>query len=221
MGRAAAYTDGPMRFRAPAVGLLLLILAVPAHALVSVWERVPAGLPTDSLGVALQRLESANPRAVSAGAAYALGQFRFARGEYRRAAEAFGRAAARLQGYDRAEARYRQGLAWLGANEGGRARAAFEEVSSMSEPLRPLAQLGLARALAITGEAALEFATLERLLQAPAGEAEPAVLERYAMLCERAHRVAEAVAARDRLERRWPRSLEAARLRSERERDRP
>jgi len=210
-----------MRSLALTVGLLLLVLARPAHALVSVWDRVPAGVAADSLGPVLQRLESANPRAVSAGAAYALGQFRFARGEYRPAAEAFGRAAARLQGYDRAEARYRQGLAWLGANEGGRARAAFEDVSSTSDPLRPLAQLGLARALALTGEAALEFETLQRLLQAPAGEAEPAALERYAVLCDRAHRVADAVAARDRLERRWPRSLEAARLRSEREGARP
>ncbi len=205
-----------MRLPALALGALLLVLAAPAHALVSVWDRLPAGLPADSLGPALQRLERANPRAVSAGAAYTLGQFRYARGEYRLAAEAFGRAAARLQAYDRAEARYRQGLAWLGVNDGGRARAAFEEVSSLSAPLRPLAQWGLARALALTGEPVLELATLERLLQSTAGEAEPAALERYARLCERAHRVADAVAARDRLTRRWPRSLEAARLRSER-----
>ncbi len=210
-----------MRPRALAIGLLLLALAGPGHALVSVWDRLPAGLSPDSLAKPLQQLESANPRAVSAGAAYALGQYRYARGEYRWAAEAFGRAAARLQGYDRAEARYRQGLAWLGASEGGRARAAFEEVSSLSDPLRPLAQLGLARALALTGESELELETLQRLIQSPAGEAEPAALERYAVLCDRAHRVAEALSARDRLERRWPRSLEAARLRSMRNGEQP
>ena len=133
----------------------LALTAAPAHALVRVWDRVPADLPADSLGAALQRLERSDPRDVSAGAAFALGQFRYARGEYRLAAEAFGRAAARLQGYDRADARYRQGLAWLGHAEGGRARAAFEEAASMSDPLKPFAQLGLARALALLGAAGL------------------------------------------------------------------
>jgi Tfp pilus assembly protein PilF len=160
----------------------------------------------------LRRLETGGPRSTSAAAAFTLGQFHHARGEYRAAAEAFGRAAARLQGYDRAEARYRAGLAWLGAEDGGRARAAFEEVSTLSQPLRPLAQLGLAQSLALTGEGAREMDVLKRLLEGPAGEAEPAALERYAVLCDRAHRVADAVAARDRLQRRWPRSLEAARM---------
>ena len=192
--------------------MTLALAASPAHALVQVWERLPAGLPADSLGAALQRLERSDPREVSAGAAFALGQFRYARGEYRLAAEAFGRAAARLQGYDRADARYRQGLAWLGHAEGGRARAAFEEAASMSDPLKPFAQLGLARALALLGEPDLELATLRQLLQTPGGEAEPAALERYVHACERAHHASEADAARARLLRDWPHSPEAARL---------
>jgi tetratricopeptide (TPR) repeat protein len=190
----------------------LCAFAAPASALESVWARLPAGLPADSLRPVLLRIEAAGPKSTAAGAAYALGQFHHARGEYRLAADAFGRAAARLADYDRAEARYRQGLSWLGAVDGGRARAAFEEVSSESQPLRPLAQLGLARALALTGETEREFVVLRRLLDGPAGEAEPAALERFAALCDRAHRTADALAARDRLLRRWPRSLEAARL---------
>ena len=191
-----------------AVGLV----CAPAHALESVWGKLPAGLPADSLGPALRHLEALGPRATSAGAAFTLGQFHLARGEYQLAADAYGRAAARLSGYDRADARYRQGLAWLGAAEGGRARAAFEEVAGLSQPLKPFAQLGLARALALSGEPDREREVLRALLASPAGEAEPAALERYAALCERAHRTAEAIAARDRLVRRWPRSLEAARL---------
>lgn len=211
MNPGAAYTARPMR---PVLILLFaaVLLAAPTHALESVWVRIPRGTPADSLAPELRRLEAGGPRTTSAAAAFALGQFHHARGEYRQAADAFGRSAARLQGYERAEARYRQGLAWLGAEDGGRARADFEEVSTISQPLRALAQLGLAQALALSGEPTRELDVLKRLLEGPAGEAEPAALERYALLCERAHRVAESVAARDRLQRRWPRSLEAARL---------
>lgn len=186
--------------------------AGPSHALERIENRLPVRVPADSLVPVLRKLETGGPKSTSAAAAFTLGQLHHARGEYRLAAEAFGRAAARLQGYDRAEARYRAGLAWLGAEEGGRARAAFEEVSTLSQPLRPLAQLGLSQALALTGEAARELEVLRRLLDGPAGEAEPAALERYAILCDRAHRSADAVAARERLLRRWPRSLEAGRL---------
>jgi len=75
-----------------------------------------------------------------------------------------------------------------------------------------LSELGLAQALALTGETGHELDVLERLLQGSAGEAEPAALELFAGLCDRLHRTNEAIAARDRLLRRWPRSLEAARL---------
>jgi tetratricopeptide (TPR) repeat protein len=210
----APYNPLPMRppMLLGAALVALCAVSAPVRALESVWARLPAGLPADSLAPALLRLEAASPRSTAAGAAYALGQFHHARGEYRLAADAFGRAAARLTGYERAESRYRQGLAWLGAGDGGRARAAFEEVATESQPLRPLAQLGLAQALAFGGETEREIAVLKHLLDGPAGEAEPAALERYAALCDRAHRTSDAIAARDRLLRRWPRSLEAARL---------
>jgi len=192
--------------------LLTVALSGPAFALEPVWDRIPPGTPADSLEPVLRALEARGPRLQVAAAAFALGQFHHARGEYRPAAEAFGRAAARLSGYDRAEARYRQGLALLGAGEAGRARAAFEEVSALSQPLRPFAQLGLAQAFALSGEAAREYDVLRRLLDGPAGEAEPAALERYAQICDRLRRPAEAESARERLLRRWPRSFEAARL---------
>src|SRR5437762_1127811 len=192
--------------RAILLGGLAAVVALvgpPARAIESVWSRVPAGLSVDSLSPALRQLEAAGPRAASAGAAYVLGQFHFARGEYRLSADAFGRAAARLEGADRAEARYRQGLSWLGEREPGRARAAFEEVAMVSASLRPLAVLGLAQSFALSGESDRELETLKRLLLSPAGEAEPAALERYAVLCERAHRSAAAAGARGRLRRRW------------------
>jgi len=191
---------------------LLASAAGSAHALESVWSRLPGGLAADSLRPALQRIEASGPRATAAAAAYALGQFHLARGEYHPAALAFGRAAARLPGADRADARYRQGLALLGERQPDRARAAFEEVISLSPPHRPLAELGLAQAFGLAGETDQELNVLRRLLDGPAGEAEPAALERYAALCEREHRAGEAHAARERLRKRWPRSFEAARL---------
>ena len=191
---------------------VLCLLVTTSRALEPVWNRLPGALPADSLAPELRRIEAQGTRPVAASAAYALGQFHHARGEFRTAAEAFGRAAARWTGPDRAEARYRQGLAWLGAQEPGRARATFEEVASSSSTLRPFAQLGLAYAFALSGEVTRELDVLDRLLEGPAGEAEPAALDRYAALCDRLGRESEARTARERLLRRWPRSFEAARV---------
>jgi tetratricopeptide (TPR) repeat protein len=196
----------------PTVFLLLLAPALASLAMTPVWDRLPRGLTADSLAPALRALETGQPRPLAGAAAYALGQFHQARGEYRAAAEAFGRAAARLAGEERGEARHGQGLALLATGEAGRARAAFEEAITLSPALRPLSQWGLARALALAGETTREFDLLARLLAGPAHEAEPAALERYAALCDRLGRAAEAASARDRLLRRWPRSFEAARL---------
>src|SRR5688572_29225699 len=56
-----------------------------------------AGTPADSLVLPLRRFEADRARAGEAGeAALVLGHLHAARGEYRPAAEAFGRAAARL-----------------------------------------------------------------------------------------------------------------------------
>src|SRR5262249_54550284 len=57
-----------------------------------------------------------------------LGQLYYARGEYRRAAETFGRAAARLDPGRKPEARYWAGLAWLALGDANQARAALDEV---------------------------------------------------------------------------------------------
>src|SRR5262252_10759942 len=184
--------------------LTLLASGRCAHAMEDIWSRLPRGLPADSLGTALRHLEDAGPAPVSAAAAFAEGQFHHARGEYRLAAEAFGRAAARLEGVEHTEARYRQGLAWLGERDPGRARAAFEEVAMLSQPFRSLAQFGLARAHALAGEPEQELDLLLRLLDRPAGEAEPAALARYAALSDRLHHTNEAREARERLLKRWP-----------------
>ena len=200
----------------PAAFWLLFALgcapALPARAMDDVWPLVPKGLPADSLAPVLQRIEAAGPASTAGAAAFALGQLHYAHGEYRPAAAAFGRAAARLQGLEHTEARYRQGLAFLGDRDPARARAAFDEVAMLSQPFRSLAQLGLARAFALAGDEEQELSVLRRLLDRPAGEAEPGALASYAALCDRLRRTGEARAARERLAKRWPRSFEAALL---------
>lgn len=204
-----------MSVRSRLLALLLALAcgtsATPSRALEPV-PGIPSGVPADSIVRTLRRIEATSTRPVAGAAAFELGGFHHVRGEYRAAAEAFGRAAARLQDYDHSLARYRQGLAWLGEGEAGRARAAFEEVAGNSRPLRAEALQGWAQTHALLGETAAEMEVLRRLLAGSAGEVEPAALARWAVLCELAGNTTEAASARDRIRRRWPRSLEAARL---------
>src|ERR1043166_423172 len=67
----AAYTPSPMRhitigLSSGLVALALALVAAPALALESVWARLPASLPADSLAPALERLEAGGPRALAA-----------------------------------------------------------------------------------------------------------------------------------------------------------
>src|SRR2546428_673836 len=74
----------------------------------------PADRPADSLAIRLQQREAtaARPR-VAGEAALRLGRLFYARGEYRPAADAFSRAAARLDPGRKSEALYWTGLSWL------------------------------------------------------------------------------------------------------------
>ena len=170
-----------------------------------------ASTPAESLIAPLRRLEADRARpAENAEAAMTLGHLHFARGEYREAAAAFARAAARLDPTRKPEARYWAGLSWLGLGEPVQARAALEEVSSVPGPRRIDAMLGIAQAweLARRPERALEL--LMPLLDTELSESGPAVLERIATLAERASRPEVARSARARLLRDYPRSIEAA-----------
>ena len=183
----------------------------PAGAMESIAARLPAGVAADDLAPVLLRLEGSGTKSTGGAAAFLLGELLEARGDLRASAAAFGRAAGRLTGDDKARARYRQGVAWLGVPDGWRARAAFEE-SERVPAVAAESQLGLALAMVQINEPERARDVLYKLLEGNAGEAEPVALERYASLCDRAHRATEAQAARDRLARRWPHSIEAARL---------
>ena len=203
-----------MRKRTAATTLVVLAWAA-AGARAADLESLLAGTSSDSLPVALRRIEaSSRNTAEGAQAVMTLGQLHFARGEFRDAAAAFGRAAARLAPGQKPRARYAQGLAFLGLGEPTQARAALDEVARTSTALRADALLGVAQAweLAERPERALE--TLEPLLGEPLGESGPAILERIGALAERANRQDEARRARERLLRDYPRSIEAASARA-------
>jgi tetratricopeptide (TPR) repeat protein len=169
-----------------------------------------AGTPPDSLAGPLRRLESRLPPPSGAEAAMTLGQLHYMRGEYRDAAAAFGRAAARLDPARKPDARYWAGLSWLGLGDAAQARAALEEVARTSGTRRTEASLGVAQAwdLARRPERALEV--IDPLADQNLGETGPALLERLAALDERMGRAEPAHRARLRLLREYPRSTEAA-----------
>src|SRR5437660_697819 len=82
-----------------AIHILLSLLAAPSFGPVSkpLRELLDAR-PADSLVAPLRKFESEHAQAAEAGeAAYVLGELHFARGEYRQACDAFGRAAAHGQ----------------------------------------------------------------------------------------------------------------------------
>jgi tetratricopeptide (TPR) repeat protein len=193
--------------------LLMALAAAPAHARPdAAWRALPARAPADSVMTVLLGWEQRGGPGVRAGeAGYALGQFRYARGEYEPAAAAFLRAAARLDGDDRAAARYGWALATFALGHATAARPVFEEVSRSNASVRPLALLGSAQCWEAEGRPERALDTLQRLLAGEAGEAAPAALERCAALAERLHRGRDADEARRRLVRQYPHSMEAAR----------
>jgi tetratricopeptide repeat protein/sporulation related protein len=183
----------------------------PASGAPASLRELLATTPADSLPMALRRFESLRGRGPEATeAVLVLGQLHYARGEYRRAAGAFGRAAARLEPARKPEARYWAGLAWLALGESNQARAALDEVATAGGPRQAQAMLAQAQAWELAQRPARAAEVLKNLLDAEPGEAGAAALERAAALAGRDGRDEEARKARERLVREYPRSIEAA-----------
>jgi len=211
---------GPASVFRWAAWLVLALLAVHARGAAATSFPIPppgslrellATTPADSLPEALRRFESRHARSPEATEALlALGQLHYARGEYRRAAGAFARAAARLEPARKPEARYWAGLAWLALGEPNQARAALDEVASADGPRRSQAMLAQAQAWELAQRPARASEILGILMDGAPGEAGPAALERAAALAERDGHDEAARKARERLLREYPRSIEAA-----------
>jgi len=196
------------------VSILALALAAapstrPALSEASLAPVAPVSRVADTLVSSLKRLESGRPDQ-GGDAALLLGQLHFARGEYRLAADAFARAAARLDPARKPEARYWVGVSWLGLGDPNQARAALEEVADSDSPRRALAQLGIAQAWELAGRPERARQTLETLLAGDPGEAGPAALVRLSVLADAAQQPDIARRARERLMREYPASFEAA-----------
>ena len=198
---AALLTAAPPRAAAPAPADRISQAGLSPGA--------PVSRVADSLVAALKRLESGRPDQ-GGNAALVLGQLHFARGEYRLAADAFARAAARLDPARKPEARYWVGLSWLGLGDPNQARAALEEVADSESPRRSLARLGIAQAWELAGRPERARQTLEALLAGDPGEAGAPALARLAALADAAHQPEVSRSARERLMRDYPASNEAA-----------
>jgi len=195
-----------------AIHILLSLLAAPSFGPVSkpLRELLDAR-PADSLVAPLRKFESEHAQAAEAGeAAYVLGELHFARGEYRQACDAFGRAAARLEAGRQAAARYWTGLSWLALKQPEQARTALEEVAQSDADLRAQAMLGVAFAWEMLDKPDQALQAVESVLARSPGEAGPAALERLIALADRVERPDVARRARERLRREYPRSIEAA-----------
>ncbi|HEY6866344.1 MAG TPA: tetratricopeptide repeat protein [Candidatus Eisenbacteria bacterium] len=191
--------------------MLPALLLAAGVALSPEVERVLARWPADSLLGPLRRVETeAGHGAPAAEAAMWLGHLHVARGEYRLAAEAYARAAARFDPVRKDEALYWAGIAWLGAPDPRRARALFEQVERDASPRRPEATLGIALAWLAEQHPERALKVLTRLTAKDAGETGPGALQALATAAERAGRPEVARAARERLRRQYPASLEAA-----------
>jgi tetratricopeptide (TPR) repeat protein len=194
-------------------GLLAAVLAGAARAAGPAEELrgLLAATPADSLPAALRAFEGRHGRGPEATeATLALAQLHYARGEFRRAAEAYARAAARLEPARKPEARYWAGLAWLALGEPNPARAALDEVASVAGPRQRAAMLAQAQAWELALRPARAVESLQTLLAGDPGEAGPAALERTAALAERVGEDEDARRARERLLLEFPRSVEAA-----------
>jgi tetratricopeptide (TPR) repeat protein len=194
--------------------LLMVLAAAPAHARTdAAWSALPLRVPADSVAMVFASWEGRGGPGVRPGeASYALGQFHYARGEYEPAAGAFLRAAARLAADDRAAARYGWALATFALGRATAARVAFDEVAQSRAGVRTLAALGSAQCWEAEGRPERALAGFLHLLANEPGEAAPPALERVAALAARARRERDAEAARRRVVREYPRSVEAARV---------
>jgi tetratricopeptide (TPR) repeat protein len=169
-------------------------------------------VPADSLIGPLHRFEIEQGRGPEGGeAALLTGRLHYARGEYRQAADAFARAAARLDPSQKHEARYWAGMSWLALRDPNQTRAALEEVAQSDSPRRTDAMLGIAMAWELAGRPERALEVLDRLLAGSPGEAGPGALEHLVALADRQHLPERARSAREQLMRDYPRSIEAAR----------
>jgi tetratricopeptide (TPR) repeat protein len=174
-------------------------------------DRILVTTPTDSLAPVLRRHEQQARGREAAEVAFTLGQYHYARGEYRQAADAFSRAAARFEPARKPDARYWVGMCALAVRDAPQARAVLEEVAQSPGPRRAEASYGVALAWELSERPDRVHETLVRLLDGGAGETTPAALEKLAATAARLGRADEARRAFERLRREWPHSIEAAR----------
>lgn len=193
------------------VALILALATAPAAVSDSLATLI-ASVPADSVAAAVGAYAARHPGAEAVDALLTLGRYEYARGEYRPAANAFTRAAARVEPARKPEARYWAGLAWFALGDLERARGALEEVARAGSPRSNEARLALAQVWEAGGRSDRALEELQGLLDGDPGEAGATALAMQYEVATAQHREAEAQRAAERLLRDYPQSLEAARF---------
>lgn len=169
-------------------------------------------VPADSVAAAVNGYAARHPGAGAADALLILGRYEYARGEYRPAANAFTRAAARLEPARKPEARYWAGLAWFALGDLERARGTLEEVARAQGARTNEARLALAQVWESSGRSDRALEELQGLVDGGPGEAGATALAMQYEIATAQHRDLEAQRAAERLLHDYPQSLEAARF---------
>jgi tetratricopeptide (TPR) repeat protein len=167
--------------------------------------------PSDSTAAIFQSYIARHPGGDAGVAALlALGQYEYARGEYRDAAAAFARAGARLEPARKGEARYWAALSWFALGDLERARGALEEVARAGGVRRADAHLALAQVWEGMRRSDKALEELDALLATESGEIEATALAMLYEITTSQQRDADADRAAERLLRDHPKSMEAA-----------
>lgn len=193
--------------------LLLASFVVPSRAAVLPLGRLlTAGKSEDSTAAALHGLEARERGARGAAAAFHLGSWHLARGEYGQARAAYLRAAPRLAGDDRHWARIGAARAALAMGAAAEARTAASDALRAGPEVRAAARMATAQALELEGHRTQALELYSKLLSDRPGELGASALERAAVLHQALQHAEAAREARARLLREYPASPEAARL---------
>jgi tetratricopeptide (TPR) repeat protein len=192
--------------------LLVSLFAAPVPLSDSLTAILRQAMP-DEVGAALLAYAARHPTGeTGVNALMTLGRYDYARGEYRPAATAFARAAARLEPARKPEARYWAGLCWFALGDHDRARGALEEVTRAGGLKQAEAQLALAQVWEATGRSEKAIEHLDALLASEPGEVGATALAMQYEIAMAQHREPDADRAAERLLREYPNSMEASRF---------
>jgi len=174
----------------------------------ALWIEAQTTVNGDSAAARYTRLANRYGRqAIGEAAVFELAEYLYARGDYAAARSAY----ARVRGPQARNARLGEALCLFALGDPGRARmVARAQIKRHDDPITWLASLLVAQCYENDGRLPEALAAYRRLLDLPAGPAQPAALLGAARLAERSGEHKEALEDIARLRKSYPNSPEAA-----------